>query len=106
MMIFDGIAGVLRVEDGKISMSKLGYPEYLLTILGIAKIFGAIALLQPVSHTIKEWAYAGFAFILIGAFVSHAFSGSVVGFLVLPIVLLAIMFVSYFLGRKIESEKL
>ncbi|MEP6903593.1 MAG: DoxX family protein [Actinomycetota bacterium] len=106
MMLLDGITGALREEGGKEALAYLGYPEYLLTILGIAKILGAIAVLQTVFRTIKEWAYAGFAFVFIGGFASHGFVGSGIGFLFLPILMLAVMFVSYFLWRKIESEKL
>ncbi len=106
MMLLDGFAGALRVQGAKEALAQLGYPEYLSTIIGVAKIFGAIALLQNVFRTVKEWAYAGFAFVCIGAFASHAFSGSGIGFIILPIIMLAIVFLSYFLWRKIESEKL
>jgi hypothetical protein len=106
MMLLDGFAGALRVTGAKEALAYLGYPEYLSTIIGIAKIFGAVALLQPIFRTIKEWAYAGFVFLLIGAFGSHAFTGSGFGFLVLPIIMLAIVFLSYFLWKRIETEKL
>jgi DoxX-like family len=106
MMLMDGIAGTLRVAGAKEALAQLDYPVYLATILGIAKIFGVIAILQTVFRTIKEWAYAGFAFVFWGAFASHAFVGSGFGLLILPIIMLAIMFVSYFLWRKIESENL
>jgi hypothetical protein len=62
--------------------------------------------LQPVFVTIKEWAYAGFVFIFIGAFASHFFSGSRILFLTIPIVMLGIVFISYFLYKKIKSEEL
>ncbi len=106
IMLLDGFAGALRVEGGREALAYLGYPEYCLTILGFAKILGAISILQTVFRTIKEWAFAGFTITFIGAFASHAFVGSGIGLLILPIVMLAIMFVSYFLWRKIESEKL
>ena len=106
MMLLDGLAGALRVPGAKEALANLGYPEYLAMIIGMAKILGVIAILQPVFRTIKEWAYAGFVFIFIGAFASHFFSGSGIGFLTIPIVLLGIVFLSYFLYRKIESEEL
>ena len=102
----NGFAGALRVVGAKEALAQLGYPEYLSTIIGVAKILGAIAIMQNVFRPIKEWAYAGFAFVFIGAFASHAFVGSGSGFLILPIIMLAIVFLSYFLWRKIESEKL
>jgi hypothetical protein len=106
MMFADGIAGALRVAGAKEALAYLGYPEYLSTIIGIAKILGAVAVLQNVFHAIKEWVYAGFTFIFIGAFGSHFFVGSGIGYLILPIIMLSIVFLSYFLWKKIESEKL
>src|SRR6266571_2492031 len=53
----------------------LGYPPYFLTILGLWKVFGAIALLVPRFPRLKEWAYAGVFFELTGAAASHALSG-------------------------------
>jgi len=105
-MLADGIAGVLRVEGGKEALAHLGYPEYNLTIFGIAKILGSIAILQPKFRTIKEWAYAGFTINFIGAFASHAFVGDGIGTLVPPIITLVIMFISYFLWKKIEATNL
>jgi hypothetical protein len=106
MMLADGFAGALRVAGAKEALAYLGYPEYLSTIIGIAKILGAIAILQTVFRAVKEWAYAGFVVLFIGAFASHFFVGSGFGFLSLPVIMLAIVFLSYFLWRKIETEKL
>lgn len=106
MMLADGIAGTLRVEGTKEALDNLGYPLYLATITGIAKLLGAVAILQPIFRTIKEWAYAGFVFTFFGAFFSHLFAGSGAGFFIVPIIMLAIVFLSYFLWRKIELEKL
>lgn len=49
----------------------LGYPIYMLTLLGIAKLLGVIAILIPNLPLLKEWAYAGFFFIMAGAIYSH-----------------------------------
>ncbi len=105
-MLADGIAGVLRVEGGKEALAHLGYPEYDLTIFGVAKILGSIAVLQPKFRTIKEWAYAGFTINFIGAFASHAFVGDGSVMLIPPIITLVIMFISYFLWKKIEAANL
>ncbi len=102
-MFLDGIAGMLRVEAGKEGLAHLGYPMYFLTILGGAKILGAVAILQTKFQTIKEWAYAGFTFNFISAFASHAFVSDGIGMLIPPVVTLVIMFISYFLWKKIES---
>lgn len=52
-------------------IQQMGYPLYLLTILGIWKVLGAIALLIPKYPLLKEWAYAGIFFLLTGALFSH-----------------------------------
>lgn len=57
-------------------IEQLGYPLYVVTILGIWKILGAIALLVPRFPRLKEWAYAGVFFNMTGAFASHAVRGS------------------------------
>jgi uncharacterized membrane protein YphA (DoxX/SURF4 family) len=106
MMLADGFAGALRVAGAKEALAYLGYPEYLSTIIGIAKILGAVAILQPVFRTVKEWAYAGFTFVFLGGSASHLFTGSGPGLIILPLVILGIMFLSYFLWRKIETENL
>lgn len=51
--------------------ASLGYPEYVITILGLAKILGVVALLMPGWPMLKEWAYAGFTFMFVGATWSH-----------------------------------
>ncbi|MGG1517672.1 DoxX family protein [Paenibacillus oryzisoli] len=72
------------------TLTKLGYPEYVLTILGIWKLLAVIAILVPRFPRLKEWAYAGFFFELSGAAASHLFAGDgfavaaqPIGFLVL-----------------------
>ena len=52
-------------------MTRLGYPSYLLTILGVWKILGVVAVLVPKFPLVKEWAYAGFFFAMSGAIFSH-----------------------------------
>jgi hypothetical protein len=56
-------------------MKHLGYPIYFLTILGIWKLLGVVALLSPKFPLLKEWAYAGFFFTLSGAAISHIAMG-------------------------------
>ncbi len=101
-MLMDGIGGITRQQAGKEVLKHLGYPMYALTIFGFAKILGAIAILQTKFYTIKEWAYAGFAFNFIGAAASRAFVGDGFGLIIAPIVALAFMFVAYFLWKKQE----
>ena len=74
-MAAGGTMNLLRVEPQQVAMAELGYPDSLMTILGVAKILGVIALFAPGFPLLKEWAYAGFTFDLLGASASHAFVG-------------------------------
>lgn len=56
---------------GVYGIKYLGYPVYFLTILGIWKILGVVAVLIPKFPLLKEWAYAGFFFVMSGAIFSH-----------------------------------
>lgn len=85
-------------------MKFLGYPEYLLNILGVAKLLGAIALLVPKFPRLKEWAYAGCVFDLVGATWSHAAMGDT-AHLGGPVVVLLFVAVSYITHRLIQKKE-
>jgi hypothetical protein len=70
-MLSTGIVQIIKMEEEVTMFARLGYPAYLLTILGVWKILGVIAVLVPKFSIIKEWAYAGFFFTMSGALVSH-----------------------------------
>ena len=70
-MLQSGIFAVLRAKQWVDLVTALGYPVYFLTILGIWKILGVIAILVPRFKLVKEWAYAGFFFAMTGALISH-----------------------------------
>ncbi len=99
-MLFSAIPDILIVPEAKAFMNNLGYPDYIIPFLGVAKLLGTIALLIPVYPRIKEWAYAGLFFDLIGATYSQiAHDGFLpqIAFMVLPI---AFLFISYMLYHK------
>jgi hypothetical protein len=73
----------------------LGYPAYVLTIVGVWKLVSAPALLAPRLPRLKEWAYAGIFFDFTGAAASHAFSGDPPGKIATPLVLLLIAAASW-----------
>src|SRR5215472_16300279 len=83
--------------------AKVGYPQQLRILLGIAKPLGAIALLIPGWPRLKEWAYAGFTFAWIAAVVAHYLAGEP-AHAVEPAILLLLLFVSYF--SRPESRRL
>jgi uncharacterized membrane protein len=74
-MLQSGIFAVLRTDQWVKLVTALGYPLYFLTILGVWKILGVIAILVPKFKLLKEWAYAGFFFAMTGALISHLACG-------------------------------
>lgn len=95
-MLSTGIVQLLKVEEEIESMARLGYPPYLLTILGVWKILGTIAVLIPKFPLLKEWAYAGFFFAMSGAAISHIFSGHHITEIVPSLLLLTLTLISWY----------
>jgi uncharacterized membrane protein YphA (DoxX/SURF4 family) len=88
------------------TLDKLGYPEYVLTILGFWKLMAVIAILIPRFPRLKEWAYAGFFFELSGAAASHVLNGDSLAVAAQPIVFLVLVMASWALrprSRKLVS---
>lgn len=106
-MVSTGAVQLFKAKEGQggVDMvTHLGYPVYLLTILGIWKILGVIALLIPRFPLVKEWAYAGFFFVMTGAIFSHIASGDAVKELFPSLLLLILVILSWYFrpaGRKI-----
>jgi hypothetical protein len=74
---------------------ELGYPAYFVTLLGFWKALGGLAVLAPRVPRVKEWAYAGMAFDLTAAAVSHAAAGHPTVKVLVPLVLLGIVAASW-----------
>lgn len=71
-MLFSAIPDILVVPEAVDFVStKLGYPKYIIAFLGVAKALGVLAIVVPGYPRIKEWAYAGLFFDLIGATYSN-----------------------------------
>lgn len=81
-------------------MEQFGFPMSFLSLLAFSKIMGIIALLVPGFSRIREWAYAGFAFTLLGAAYVHIVAGM---YITPHWVLLAILMTSYFTWHKLEK---
>lgn len=87
VMIFSSIGNILVDSQSVEVVSKqLGYPQYIIPFLGIAKTLGVIAILVPGFHRLKEWAYAGLFYDLVGAtysaIMSFGFAVEMLGMLV------------------------
>ena len=102
-MLFSAVPDILSTSDAITFMNHLGYPNYIIPFLGVAKLLGIIVILIPGFPRIKEFAYAGLAFDLIGATYSVIAIGGLqlqVSFMVLPILFLV---VSYTLYHRLSS---
>jgi uncharacterized membrane protein YphA (DoxX/SURF4 family) len=67
LMLFSAYGSLFKPEQTQAFAKNIGFPVYLFTFLSIAKILGIVALLVPGFSRLKEWAYAGFTFDLLGA---------------------------------------
>ncbi len=70
-MASTGVVQISQMNDEVQKMSLLGYPSYFLVIIGVWKLLGVIVVLIPKYPLFKEWAYAGFIFVMTGAIFSH-----------------------------------
>ena len=102
-MLSTGTLQLLKVKaEGAVAppgvdgIVNLGYPVYLLTILGVWKILGVVAVLIPKFPLLKEWAYAGFFFVMSGAVFSHIASGNSVNEIFPSLLLLTLTGVSWY----------
>ncbi|HTV16308.1 MAG TPA: DoxX family protein [Acidobacteriaceae bacterium] len=94
-MVTGGTWDLVRTAYVRELMAHLGYPEYMLTILGAWKILGAIAILAPGFPRLKEWAYAGMIFDLTGAAASHLVCHDPGSKVVIPLTLSLIALLSW-----------
>ncbi|MBW0435977.1 DoxX-like family protein [Leptospira yasudae] len=95
-MLSTGIVQLLKMEGEVEFILKLGYPGYFLTILGVWKLLGVVAVLIPKNPLIKEWAYAGFFFAMSGAALSHIAMGNPIKEILPSLLLLTLTVVSWY----------
>jgi uncharacterized membrane protein YphA (DoxX/SURF4 family) len=108
-MVSTGIVQIIKLKEEVDMMTKLGYPLYFLTIIGVWKILGVIAVLIPKFPLVKEWAYAGFFFAMSGAVFSHLAAGDGAKEFFGPVLLLILTVLSWYFrpaDRKIISLNL
>ena len=95
----------LRLPQVAEAFTHLGFPAYFRVELSLAKFLGVLVLLAPVPARLKEWAYAGFAIVLVSALIAHFAVGDgpeAWGFAAVTSVLWA---VSYFLWRRLQAAR-
>ena len=98
-----GIGSIFDITSNPESVkiiTALGYPAYLTPFLGLARILALIALFTPKFTKLKEWAYAGLVFDTVGAIYSQIALNNPITNIIFPVIVLALIFGSYFYHRK------
>jgi uncharacterized membrane protein YphA (DoxX/SURF4 family) len=99
-MLLSAFPDIMVVPDAVTFMTHLGYPHYFIPFIGVAKLLGVIAILVPGFPRLKEWAYAGFAFDLIGATYSQLSTDGFQPAVFVMLLPLAFLVLSYVLQSK------
>ncbi len=107
-MLGSGLSQIFQTQAMIDLVSPLGYPVYFLSIIGVWKVLGVITILLPGLKLLKEWAYAGFFFVMTGAAISHLANGdytlqAIIG----PVMQTLFVILSWYFrpaGRKIMAE--
>ena len=105
-MVATGAVQLFKKPDEVENITRLGYPVYFLTLLGIWKILGVVVTLIPKFVLLKEWAYAGFFFAMSGAIFSRIAAGDPMSKIAPALLLLFLTVVSWYFrpaNRKIIS---
>jgi len=103
-MVSSAIVQIMHVDEEVDMFSRLGYPLYFMTLLGMWKLLGVVAVLVPRFPLVKEWAYAGFFFAMSGAVISHLATGDEAIEFFGPVLLLVLTAVSWYF--RPESRKI
>src|SRR5882724_2595596 len=101
-----GLAQAVQVKGVVEGFKPLGYPNYFISLIGVWKVLGVIAILIPKFRLLKEWAYAGIFFAMSGAVISHIASDDVSVKIIAPFLLAVFTVLSWYLrpaDRKIIS---
>jgi hypothetical protein len=104
-MLMASIPDILQIPQAVEVFTHLGYPTYLLPFLGTAKTLGVIAVLVPSFCRLKEWAYAGLVFDIIGALYSHLSVSDPPSAWILPVVGLLLVTGSYVAYQRQVRER-
>ncbi|GLX67227.1 DoxX family protein [Paenibacillus glycanilyticus] len=70
-LTLSGLGQLMKLGGNVDLVANLGYPLYIMQILGVWKLLGVIAILTPRFPRLKEWTHAGIFFLMTGAAASH-----------------------------------
>ena len=104
LMLFTSLPSIVPGEDAIKFYALLGYPAYIIPFLSIAKILGVIGILVPGYTRIREWAYAGLTFDLVGALYSTVVMAPDINGTIFMLLALAVLFGSYYYAHKKDRE--
>lgn len=101
LMLFSAIPNIM-VDKNSVTMvhDQMGFPTYMIPFLGWAKLLGVIGILVPGFPRIKEWAYAGLLFDLVGAIYSFLALGTPVTSVLPMFIFVGFAFASYYFYHK------
>lgn len=105
-MISTGVVQLIQMEEEVQNFNKLGFPIYLMSLIGVWKLLGVLAILWPKFPLVKEWAYAGFFFAMTGAIIAHLAVKDEPIQLFGPVLLLILTIISWYFrpsDRKLTS---
>jgi len=103
-MIFSAIPDIFMDSEAIKFMAHLGYPGYIMPFIGIAKLLGSISILIPGFKKIKEWAYAGLTFDLLGAVYSNIMTDGFQAGLLIMIPVFIVAIISYMYNQKMYGK--
>ena len=104
-MYFGALYVIHDPGEWSIAHQQLGYPLYIIPLIGVTHIVGGVGLLIPNVPRLTEWIYAGFAITLLLAFYSQLNGGGSTWQKFDPILVLAFVFVSYVLRRRMGANR-
>ena len=106
LMLFSAIGSFIPNPEGAAFAKQFAYPTYIFKFLAIAKILGVIAILVPGNPRLKEWAYAGFTFDMLGAMYSFYANGTFPAVTWAPMLILGLVLVagSYICYHKLKTQ--
>lgn len=108
IFLFEGLMPALtsHTQVAVEGIRHLGYPDYFRVMLTVFKVTGAFALILPfISGRLKEWAYAGFTITMLSAVISNCAVYGLGGQAAFPLIVLAILTISYISYHKLKKQK-
>ena len=103
---FGSVMEILGKPESSETITSLGYPAYLSPFLGVARLMALLSIFTPGFQRLKEWAYAGLVFDVIGAIYSQIAVGNPITYTLFPTIILGVLLGSYYLHHQRIRSKL